>query len=346
MMWIKNLFHFIFPSSVLLIVIFSRFKKLTLTKTFLTFNVVFLIIIVLFFMILIIVTIIKINKQKNKTIFAKVFINNILENLNNFYYLPLGKIDKFLANKYFIYFKKDRVDFINKHLNSFYTKKLKPKKYSVLNRPFIVYFLLKYIPKIFVAFIFLLDVFYFQQFYYVYWVLPLLIIPLVLQYLKYIYFLDYKQFIVTLNNDINILDNIPPTPDNLVPLLDINTYLEKSIDYRLKNVSNPYKNQIVFTYSYFGRYLEKLRPEQRRLPVNYDALTKKYIRFLEWIEKVHLIHYLLIKTETRLDLLINLLVFSCYFIGWAYILIFFFIDITFLENLIDLKDPFSEIPIR
>ena len=344
---IKNFIKILIAISILIFIIISRFKRITLTKSFLTFHVLFIINSTIIFCFLLITTLYLLLKNKEKKQNKITHFKNSLQLFFvNLFYIPLQKCDNYINQVLIHYFKFNRINYINKKLHHIYTKILKPNNYSIFNIYFIVYLLLKYIPKFMVSFVFLIDIFYYQQFYYFYWFLPLLLIPLIVQYFKYICFLDYKNFIIKLEESIEIFDIKIGTQQNIIPLINLKEYLNKTVTFTLENKKNPYKGQIGFTYGFYQDLLKKNKLNgQGELNINYEANRKRYLIYLEWVEKVNLIYTLLTIKETHLDLYTNIIIFASYFSGWLYILTFFIHDTSFLNYFMDNYDPFSQLPI-
>lgn len=341
-MSIKYFLQIIVALSLLIFIIISRFKQIALTKTFLTFHIIFILNITLLFCILLITTIyFLIKKQKAiHVINLKKDLQNLVHNL---FYSPLQQCDDYLVNILTKKTKFNRANFINKKLYHIFTNVLQPNNFSIKNYYFILYFLFKYMPKILVVTIFLIDVFYYQQFYYFYWSLPLLLIPLFVQYLKYVVFLDYKKILAKFEQNIEFLDIIPSTSENIIPRISVNDYLTKTVYFFLEKKINPYRDRIGFTYHYYQELYKNANLEKNYvLKIDYEADKKRYQSYIVWIEKVNFIYVLLTTKERLIDLYINLIVFGSYLIGWLYILIIVINDITFLQNFKDTIEPFSD----
>ena len=298
---------------LVLYIILSKFKRIAVTKSLVSFNLVIVIMITMIFFTLCIITLYSLlSKKETKQGFY--YLKNLKE---NHYYTPLKILDKFINDFLIKTFKFERLTHINKFLHNLYIKILKPIHFQLMNKYFITYFSIKFIPKLITTSVFLLDIFYFHQFYYFYWSLPLLLLPLMLQYIKHVYFEDYFNFVDLLETNLEIADIKTGTKNDLIPMLNVSQYLNQIIIYHLENKPNPFIGRIGLSYSYF----KNRTPEQRTKNINYDKIREKYIWCLNWIEKVHVIHHLLITTEKRYNTHINLIIFSCYFIGWLYILL-------------------------
>lgn len=340
---IKNLLQIILAFSLLIYIIFARFRKLTLTKSLVTFDLIFITILAIIFFLLLIATCSTLFTTKKSTPYSTVVLIFYKDLINNYYYVPLKIFDDYLAKVFKRKYYLNRGFYSNKLLQFLYCKILYPTQFKITNIYFITYWAVKYIPKIIVASSFLLDIFYFKEFHYFYWSLPLLLLPLLLQYLKYYCFYQYNEYIALLEPSFEILDNIPRTPDNLIPMLSVTQYLDKIIPYHIqKKPNNPFKGKMGLSYAYF---VNRSTEERELGNVDYDKLTAKYVSYLTWLERPHLIYVLLTKPEKLLDNYVNLMLFSCYFIGWTYIVIISLNDLSFLNIIQDTMEPFSQLKL-
>lgn len=329
---IKNFLSLLLAFILLFYVIFSRVNKLSLIKNFNDFNIFFILFIVLIFFILMLINLNNLFiKPKNKKINPLIIF--LKKTINKYYYVPLEICDKKIKILFNKLFNKKRILYINTFLQYVHNA-FKLHQNKIIN----IYFILKYIPKFIVIIAFMIDVFLFKELHYFYNTLFLLLIPLILQYFKYICFEDYKNSIPMLDSKLEVVDIIPGTKDNLIPMLTITQYLDKVIVYHIQNKRSPFIGKIGLSYSYFNNRT----PEQRAKNINYNIVRENYIYYLTWIEKVHLIYSLLTKKEKTLDNIFNLLIFICYFIGWMYILTFNINDISILTSIQTNIEPFSE----
>lgn len=303
------------------IIVFRRFRYFNLSKNFLeTISVIDLIGIffstILFFILLSLIIYSSFSSKKNKAS-NKIFYyfkEKYLNIIDLYYYQPLKEIDNNINNILLHKFKYDITSKIDKKFTYFYNSILLKNNFNIFNKYFIFYFLCKYFVKLFVALIFVLDVFVFHKIYYFYLVMPFLIIPLILQYLKYVSFRDNKIFIKSLNEDIEIFDIIPSTPENLIPMLTFEQYLDKIYPIILEKKENPYKD-IGMTYAWHV----KLPLEKQKKKLKWDVIYARYKKRMQWAEVIHVIYSLLSNCEIKYDKYFNIIIFGCYFVSWFYI---------------------------
>jgi len=209
-------------------------------------------------------------------------------------------------------------------------------------------FFIKYIPRLIVVNLFLLDVFYFQELHYFYLSLPFLILPLFLQYFIYICFKDHKSTISKLDetlliNNILLEDNPYGTNDFPVMIIKVPEYLDVMISYHLKGEKNPFEDDIDTSIHYFDTVFKN---EQSLYPTMAIA-EKHYTQLLYDTEKIHIVQHFIKDFDKLYEIKVNLILYSCYFIGWFYIMINLIFEI-FPEYFLFVPfnyDPFSDIKI-
>lgn len=240
-------------SGILLLLIFFRIRKINLTYMFLEnktiANLLFTEITTISFLILLIIAIT--NITSTHIISSNSVRIKLYSLFNQFFYQPLITLDKMFKKFISLKYKINRAQRIYNYLPYIYNYICKTKRIGISNKYFFYYLVLKILPKIIAIICFSLDVLWFNSFYYFYWSVPLLIIPLLLRYIKYVIFEDHFIMIELLKTKIEIIDIIPSTPKDLIPMLLIEDYLNKAFEYHLYNKPNPYKNNIGLSYYYF-----------------------------------------------------------------------------------------------
>jgi hypothetical protein len=307
--------------------IFKKIKNLNISKDVLITNFnkgfIFIEVTTIIFFVLVCIIIFSFITKKIKSKPNNIIVNfqqQISLFFETFLYIPLRDFDKQLKLYLKNYFKIKRITQINKILTYIYTK-LYQNKFKPLNKYILLYLFIKYIPRFLTLLSFLLDVFYFKTFYIFYWCLPLLFIPLVLQYVKYIFFEEYKELLSRSDKNLIVLDIIPGTPDNLLPMLSITEYLEKAFNLVITNKPNTY--EITLSYAFF---LSRPDEESSRTH-DYSNIRQHYIKGLRWVEVVDVIYNLLTNLEKRWDNYVNFIIYVGYLIGWGSLWIYAFINI-------------------
>lgn len=141
--------------------------------------------------------------------------------------------------------------------------------------------LLNSLPKALVSFVFLFDILVLNKLYLFYWFLPILFIPLILQYLKYVIFEDYFIIKNKLENVLEIYDIIPGSPDNILPIINLDKYLNNMVPLLLIDKNNPYQENIHLSLAFFQNLSEG------QLDIKID-----YKKSLYWIQQASCNHML------------------------------------------------------
>ena len=211
----------------------------------------------------------------------------------------------------------------------------------------LTYFSIKYLPRVVVITLFLLDVFYYNILHYFYMSLPFLILPLLLRYFIYICFKHHESTISKLDETLliyNVLEYDNPNNTEELIMIKIPEYLNVMISYHLKGEKNPFKDDIgtINTSLYYG---DTVYEKEQALYSTPMIAERHYIQLLYNTEKIHIVRHFVKERDKFYELIYNLILFSCYFIGWFYILIHIMINI-FPEYLIFIPlnyDPFSDL---
>lgn len=331
---------------LLLVIILKRFKNFSLSKDFLKnlniLDYIYIILTTSLFFIFLSITLYSIILLKHKKALSnKKNLNLIKEKiiivLDSYYYKPLKEVDLSIKKILLQKFDYNITDHINKKIKRFYNDTLFKNDFKINNKYFISYFICKYFFKLLVAFIFTLDVLLIKKIYYFYIMMPLLLIPFILQYIKYLLFIEGKTFINKVNKDIEIFDIIPSTPQNLIPTLTLKEYLEKIFPILIQKKDNPY-TEIGMSMTWHM----KIPLEKKHKEFKWDLIYTRYKGYIRWAEANYIIYRLLSDMEQKYDNYVNVIVFSCYFISWFYI----FVNVTFtlypyeLNIILDDNNPF------
>lgn len=319
---IKNFTQLYIAICIICYIIYARIRKLNFTVGILDKNtlldILFVECLCMIFLFLACYAIYKIsNKNTKATTNSKqlfIYINNILIQI---YYQPLLRLDFFFKEKIYSLLKKNRVEYTNVFVKHLYIQTMWNQVFIFNNKYFIGYFLLKYAPKIIIALVFLLDIFYYNKFFYFYWSLPLLLLNLLTQYFIYICFEDYNKFVTLAEEKLEIIDIKTPEDKNMILMLSIKEYLNNIINIHLKNETNPYEKKIGLTYQYFKTIPDELLKTKK---INFIAVKDYYRSYLLFAEILHTLRWALNTFDTKINPKVNLFVYSCYFVGWGYIL--------------------------
>lgn len=336
--------------------IIVRFLKLNNTRLFLEEhsleNLIFISATTSVFLFLIIYTIRSLKKKEtiainNQTKIIEIIKIKYEKLLDTILYQPLKEYDKTFKKIIRTKFKMERSKIINNFLNYLYHYSIKRNQRHKSNIYIYSFLFLKIIPKVITVIMFLIDIFYYNKIYYFYWCLPLFVIPLLLQYIKYIIFEEYFFLHTDIAQKLEVIETATLVTLNNgqkafhFTYLSIAEYLDKAIIYDLTGELNPYKNKIGLSYEYLNA-----RPkEELSKKYDYTPITKHYLKYLAWIEKVHLIFYFLKCGEKKYDAKTNLIIYFCYFIGWGYIMINLLFNI-FPEYFVFIPiqyDPFTDL---
>lgn len=129
---IKDLSRIVIAFILLSYFIFSRIRKLTLTKSVVTFDLIFITILVFIFLILLINTCFTLFPNKKGTPYSNVILNFYKNFLNNYYYVPLIECDAYIIKFFKDKYKFNRTKYVNKFLYFLYTEILKLQIYILL----------------------------------------------------------------------------------------------------------------------------------------------------------------------------------------------------------------------
>lgn len=333
---IKNLLQILLASSFLIFFLYKRVK--VISNTSLEFNIIYKTpTIMILFMILLFITlsllIIRqmLNKKNKSDVTKKIVIF-----IEKYYYQPLRNLDDFIQQKLKYYMHFNRRTTMAKLCDHLIITILHKKSINIFHPYLIIYIILKNIPSLIVSVTFLHDIIYYKQLYYFYLSLPLLIISLMLEYLKYICFLeDYTKVISILRNKLQIMDIHQPKNTDTFAILSVDQYLDRIIFYYLRKENHPYKETIL-SYEYFKNRTDA----QRKQNLDYKKICQHYTRYLRSAESLHILLWMIKNIENQLLPYIRLITYLVYLISWIYILMH---KPPFFTNILDIFTIFHKI---
>ena len=310
---------FFIAFSILLYSIISRFLRINLVRDLNSFNILFTAISCILFFFLCCFTFYRLFTYKKKVASNRVitcFINKLNKHFNvykTYFKEPLitmeEQLNSFLESK----FKYERIDYINDFLRYMNFKILRPTNFTRYNKYFIIYYSLKYIPKLFCVLVFVIELFYYQRLFIFYWILPLLLLPLLADYLKYMIFAEYYYFYNLVNEHLSFFNNTrKSSSEDLLPMINFNEYMENYIDCLINKKEDIFYKEVHLNLNF---YLSK--PGK----IDHAKTKENYIKILDWVKVVFVVHYFLTKNEVFYTIIINFIIYTLYFIGWIFILL-------------------------